>query len=358
MRSCNQRNSGKKRLLPGIFFALLSLLLVLPLQAQAISIGTFNIEYFNVSGKRAYSPEDCKALAERIRNSGAEVLALQEIEGNATMRFFVTKFLPGWKYAGNDTGGRQDLYFLWKNSIKLLDGPTAYGANASFRFEGKSYKLHDRPILVGKFSDPRSGRVFTLVNVHLKSQSTRGKEDQERAERYNNAKRAEQIAWINKLVASLSGPVFILGDYNVENPQGTDFPLLGLPRGKQSYDNTRSNLDYIGYTGISKGPSWKIYEVESAIQARSTRNSQHPDHDMVILSLDGQGIVSGKGGTASPQVSLPPKMPTGGEDRIVYVTKTGKKYHEEGCSSLSKSKIPISLKEAIGKGYIPCKRCH
>ena len=337
----------------GIFF----FRALFPFGAFALSVGTFNIEYFNVSGKKAYSPDDCQALAGIIRESGADILALQEIEGNATMRFFVTKFLPGWKYVGNDTGGRQDLYFLWKDEIKLLDGPTAYGANASFQFEGKSYRLHDRPILVGKFSDLRSGMVFTLVNVHLKSQSTRGKEDQERAERYNLAKRGAQIEWINKLVASLSPPVFILGDYNVENPPGTSFPLLGLPKGQYSFDNMRSNLDYIGYSGISRDSAWKIYEVETAISARSTKRSESPDHDIIILSLDGQGVVADKAGIVSPQVSLPQKNPTEG-DEIVYITKSGTKYHKEGCSSLSKSKISISFKDAKERGYEPCGRCH
>jgi len=41
----------------------------------------------------------------------------------------------------------------------------------------------------------------------------------------------------------------------------------------------------------------------------------------------------------------------------VYITRTGKKYHKGSCSSLSKSKIPISLKEACDKGYSPCARC-
>ena len=40
----------------------------------------------------------------------------------------------------------------------------------------------------------------------------------------------------------------------------------------------------------------------------------------------------------------------------VYVTKTGAKYHRENCRYLSKSKIPMSLKDAAKK-YEPCKVC-
>jgi len=45
----------------------------------------------------------------------------------------------------------------------------------------------------------------------------------------------------------------------------------------------------------------------------------------------------------------------GGE--TVFITRTGKKYHRAGCSSLSKSCIPISRKDAEARGYTPCSRC-
>lgn len=84
--------------------------------AGAMTIGTFNIEYFSVYGDRRYVPSDLEALASSIRKSGADVLALQEIEGAATMRFFVTHWLRGWNYAGNDTDSTQDLFFLWNEN--------------------------------------------------------------------------------------------------------------------------------------------------------------------------------------------------------------------------------------------------
>lgn len=41
----------------------------------------------------------------------------------------------------------------------------------------------------------------------------------------------------------------------------------------------------------------------------------------------------------------------------VYITDTGEKYHSAGCSSLRKSRIPISLKQARARGHEPCSRC-
>ena len=40
-----------------------------------------------------------------------------------------------------------------------------------------------------------------------------------------------------------------------------------------------------------------------------------------------------------------------------YVTKSGKKYHVDGCRYLGKSKVKISLAEAKQKGYAPCSVC-
>lgn len=44
------------------------------------------------------------------------------------------------------------------------------------------------------------------------------------------------------------------------------------------------------------------------------------------------------------------------EERTVYVTKSGAKYHRTGCQYLSKSKIPIPYSQAKGS-YGPCSRC-
>ena len=43
---------------------------------------------------------------------------------------------------------------------------------------------------------------------------------------------------------------------------------------------------------------------------------------------------------------------------IVFITRTGSKYHRDGCGSLSRSQIEITLKEAVEQGYGPCKRCN
>lgn len=43
---------------------------------------------------------------------------------------------------------------------------------------------------------------------------------------------------------------------------------------------------------------------------------------------------------------------------IVYITRTGERYHEGNCFHLRKSKFGIELEDAKSKGYTPCKHCH
>ncbi len=42
---------------------------------------------------------------------------------------------------------------------------------------------------------------------------------------------------------------------------------------------------------------------------------------------------------------------------VVYVTKSGTKYHKAECVCLSKSKIETTLNVACEKGYEPCSNC-
>ncbi len=45
-------------------------------------------------------------------------------------------------------------------------------------------------------------------------------------------------------------------------------------------------------------------------------------------------------------------------DTTVYLTKTGKCYHADGCSNLRKSKIETTLQNAVNKGKKPCSNCN
>lgn len=50
--------------------------------------------------------------------------------------------------------------------------------------------------------------------------------------------------------------------------------------------------------------------------------------------------------------------PKSSSNVTVYITASGRKYHEKGCSYLSVSALPVSLKEANSEGYTPCLHCN
>jgi hypothetical protein len=54
--------------------------------------------------------------------------------------------------------------------------------------------------------------------------------------------------------------------------------------------------------------------------------------------------------------AVQPEQATVSPATIVYATKTGAKYHRAGCRSLSRSQIPMTLKDASAR-YTPCTIC-
>lgn len=51
------------------------------------------------------------------------------------------------------------------------------------------------------------------------------------------------------------------------------------------------------------------------------------------------------------------KTPIDENSSIVYIGKTGNKYHRANCSTLKGKGTPISLSDAIAKNKTPCKKC-
>ena len=41
----------------------------------------------------------------------------------------------------------------------------------------------------------------------------------------------------------------------------------------------------------------------------------------------------------------------------VFVTRTGEKYHRDGCQYLRHSRIATTLREAVNRGFGPCSVC-
>ena len=74
------------------------------------------------------------------------------------------------------------------------------------------------------------------------------------------------------------------------------------------------------------------------------------------ITYDDDGSDDGRSASVLVQASKSTKSDPP-EDVTVYITRTGKKYHRDGCSSLRRSKFPISLAAARQRNYGTCSRC-
>lgn len=54
---------------------------------------------------------------------------------------------------------------------------------------------------------------------------------------------------------------------------------------------------------------------------------------------------------------LQEEAPSRAAQTIVYITRTGTKYHEKGCRHLRNSQFSMTLEEVLEKSYEPCKVC-
>lgn len=99
-------------------------------------------------------------------------------------------------------------------------------------------------------------------------------------------------------------------------------------------------------------------EIINKLRARGIQIYRTDLDGTSVAISDGKDIVFEK--KASEKVGDDKEVePPITDDKVeVYVTKSGEKYHRDSCSSLRKSKIAISLKEAMKKGYEPCKICN
>ena len=197
------------------------------------------------------------------------------------------------------------------------------------------------------------------------------------------ARRAEvmELAEVYEYVQEANGAeddVLLVGDFNREPDDIRAYSnLMALPsmtqlfqlpqkshiRDSSLYDNiffqTNYVTEYLGSSGIDK-----FDETDFGNDDRAA-NLAVSDHRPVwaVFRIDGLAdpspITGSDIGVQKVITSLQetPALDEESQSEEVYITRTGKKYHREECSSLRRSKIEISLAEAKQQ-YGPCGRCN
>ena len=105
---------------------------------------------------------------------------------------------------------------------------------------------------------------------------------------------------------------------------------------------------------LYRAPDGLFVNLEIVRQGYGPVDTRFPfKHIALFRHYETQARAAEKGLYGTPQE----RQEEPGETGQVYVTRTGKKYHRDGCRSLRKSKFPMSLVEAKQK-YSPCSRCN
>lgn len=89
-----------------------------------------------------------------------------------------------------------------------------------------------------------------------------------------------------------------------------------------------------------------------------------PGTQVELLQMDGNWALVRLPGAASEgplgyvsAALLMEAPPTTQQTTLVYITRTGTKYHSDGCRHLQHSKYSMTLGEALEEGFEPCKVC-
>lgn len=100
--------------------------------------------------------------------------------------------------------------------------------------------------------------------------------------------------------------------------------------------------------------SFNVTGTVPTVSSSTSRTSSSTSSDNSSSAGNSSSSVSSSSAAATV---TPAASSSSGDDTVVYVTKTGKKYHRDGCKCLAKSKIQTTLSKAEAEGYTPCSVC-
>lgn len=195
--------------------------LSLPCQSPAtptVRIGTWNLEFLGAEGNfRNNLPlrdeaDYCK-IGEKVKALGVQVLAVQEICGEAALAKVAAGAGPAWKFLLGTTGGwddgktSQQIGFLWdSDAVELLFA----AEQLAFPREQEGVPIFHRIPVTAGFRVKASGFDFRATTVHLKAGQKKPDEQKRRLEATTLHR------WLSALEndASEDQDLVLLGDFN------------------------------------------------------------------------------------------------------------------------------------------------
>ncbi len=257
-----------------------------------LTIGTFNIAWLGdgENDKIKRTEADYIRLAEVIESTGADILALQEIENEEALRK-LTKHLPGYEFVIDSGGGLQNLAFLYKKDVEIISS-RVYRPIAVI-------KNRTRP---GFIIEARKGEFdFIAMTVHFKSTSRYDNTYEKKIASRQIRKKQAGIAsrWMDSvLAAGAEKDLILLGDVNDyparkknntigELTQSTNLNFLSSRLKSCKYVNLMG-IDHIIVTNSAaeryRQNSLRLYDLYSAYSDREVKKLS--DHCPVLVMFE------------------------------------------------------------------------
>ena len=220
---------------------------------------------------------------------------------------------------------------------------------ATFRAGKFDFSVIVVHVIWGKRVGQRQAEVKALGNVYRHVQAANGTEEDVLLVGDFNRNPTDAEAYRNLMAIRSMTRLF-------------DFPQKSHIKDSSLYDNIffqKDNVrEYLNRSGIDKFDETDFGNDDKA--ANLAVSDHRPVWAVFSINRDDDGI--GESGSVSvlnpiSESTEPEPESSESEDGTVYVTRSGKKYHSGGCSSLRRSKIEISLADAKQK-YGPCSRCN
>ena len=333
------------------------------INASELKVAAWNIR---IMSNKSRTDAELMAIARTLADY--DFIAIVELRDEAVLKRtqrILLQMGKAYDYQFSPAVGRgvKERYaFLYKKDLISVVSPGELYPDAADGKDDFSRDPYWATFRAGEFD-------FSVIAVHVIWGDTVGPRKAE----------VRALADVYRYVQEANGTeedVLLVGDFN-RNPNDAEsysrimaIPsmtrLFELPqkshiRDSSLYDNiyfqTDAVTEYLGRCGIDRFDETDFGNDDKV--ANLAVSDHRPIWAVFSMTRDDDG--SDEGGSASVLVQAPKSadaVPQLLEDVNVYVTRTGKKYHLDGCSSLRRSKISISLAEARRRNYEPCGRCN
>jgi len=224
---------------------------------KTVEIGTFNLEWLGDNKEKPRTDEDYKKLAQVIKDTGAEVLGVEEI-GNEKGLKKLMENLPGFDYVLGTTGvrpnGKKQLLGVIYNKERAQVVP---GSLRELKEAQVPHLMGDNHLRAPLVVDMKADNFdFTLVVVHFKARMD------EHTKKIRNEQARIVNEWIKKQVAtSPEKDIIVVGDCN-DFVNSTSMKTLSdgilqltteeaAAKGEFSFISFKSLIDQIGVTMVN-----------------------------------------------------------------------------------------------------------